>query len=121
MKLHGLMSAVTCVGENEDCPLTRSRRRSVGSGKWAVGSDKADAASQKLQIKNTRDTKGHEGEREKRAEEMLLSEQMKKLNFVLEREKKKLRVGKSEWRGERRASAPIFSSATACAGNNTVL
>ena len=28
------------------------------------------------------------------------------------------RVGKSEWRGERHASAPIFSSATGCAGNN---
>ena len=41
------------------------------------------------------------------AEEMLLSEQVEKLNFVLEREKKKLRVG---IRVERRASAPIVSS-----------
>ena len=47
-----------------------------------------------------------------------LNEQVVKLNFVLEREKKKLSVGKSEWRGERHASAPIFSSAMACAGNN---
>ncbi len=39
---------------------------------------------------------------------------------LLEKEKKKLSVGKSEWRGERHASAPIFSSATACAGNNKV-
>lgn len=67
--------------------------------------DKADAASQKLQIKNTRDTKGHEGEREKRAEEMLLSEQVEEVELCAgEGKEKKLRVGKSKIRVEGRAS-----------------
>lgn len=49
---------------------------------------------QKLQIKNTRDTKGHEGERKRLAEGMLLSERVETLNSVLEREKKNAESGK---------------------------
>ncbi|KAF6237551.1 hypothetical protein HO173_004441 [Letharia columbiana] len=56
--------------------------------------DKADTASRKLQIKNTRDTKGHEGERKRFAEEMLLNEQVEKLNFVLKSGKEKAESGK---------------------------
>ena len=63
-----------------------SEVRGMGKGKLAdsrdhgrhrLGSDKADdAASQRLQIKNTRDTQGHEGERKRFAEEMLLTEKV---------------------------------------------
>lgn len=77
-----------------------------------LGSDKADAASPKLQIKNTRDTKGQEGERERKrlAEEMLFGGGREKLNCgMLEWEIRKLpESGKIRVVGrERDASAPI--------------
>ena len=99
--MQALVGAVRLAGEWEACP-------------YSPDHEDADLEVTKLmlqvksyiQIKNTRDTKGHEGERKRLAEEMLLNEQVEKSKFCAGEKKEKV-SGKIRWRGERHASAQL--------------